>query len=250
MIFEPAIFALCAAVVIMTGISKSGFGAGLEMMAVPVLALTMAPQTAAAIMLPILLVIDFANLVRYRRDWVARVLWSLLPYSIIGIALGAYMFEYTDPSWFKLGLGVLSLAFVAQRLWMAGKVQRKPGPVLTAVLGAMGGFTSFVAHAGSPPIKMVLMSEELPKQQFVGTNSYLFSGINFMKAFPYFFLGQFSMSNLTASASLFPITLMGIALGFWLNGKVSQKLFDYILIGALSIAGVKLIWDGVSELMV
>lgn len=247
--FEPTLFLICIVVVIFIGISKSGFGAGLEMMAVPVLALFMLPQKAAAIMLPILLVVDCANLIRYRNDWVKRIWWSLLPASLIGIAVGAWTFEYVDPNWFKLGLGVLSLLFVAQRLWMVGKAAKRPGRLLTAILGAMGGFTSFVAHAGSPPIKMVLISENMPKQQFVGTNSYVFAGINVIKAFPYFYLGQFSTANLTASVSLFPFALVGIVLGFWLNGKVSQKLFDRILIGALSVAGVKLIFDGLTALI-
>ena len=121
--------------------------------------------------------------------------------------------------------------------------------MVTLTLGALGGFTSFVAHAGAAPIKMLLIAENLPKRVFVATNSYLFAAINILKAFPYFWLGQFTSENLTYSAALIPLTLLGIVLGYWLQGKVSQVLFDRILIWSLTGAGIKLIWDGLAAVL-
>ena len=72
-------YAVAAVVVLLTGVSKSGFAAGVEMMAVPVMALFISPIVAAAIMLPILLAIDSANLWRYRHDWEKRILKMLVP---------------------------------------------------------------------------------------------------------------------------------------------------------------------------
>lgn len=232
----------------LTGVSKSGFGAGMEMLAVPALALFILPQTAAAIMLPILVAMDLANFWRYRRDWVKRILVMLVPAALVGILIGAAMFNYLDGEKIKFGIGILALVFVAQRFLMSAEKPKKPPKWLTLMLGATGGFTSFVAHAGSAPIKIILLSEDLPKQQFVGTNSYLFGSINLIKCVPYFALGQFSTENLWVSASLAPFILIGVLMGFWLNGIVSQLWFTRIVFTALFFAGVKLTYDGLAAL--
>ena len=251
MAFDPTFYALAALIVLLTGISKSGFGAGVEMLAVPALSLMILPQTAAAIMLPILVAMDAANFWRYRRDCVKSILKLMVPAALIGIVFGSVTFQYLDGDLIRLGIGLLALAFVAHRVWseMGERVSGKVRPVWVVVLSAIGGFTSFVAHAGGPPTKIVLLAEDLPKQKFVGTNSYLFGAINLLKVFPYFYLGQFSTENLTMSATLAPFVLAGVVLGFWLQGLVSQVWFTRIVFIALFFAGIKLVFDGVAHLI-
>ncbi len=219
------------------------------MMAVPVMTLFISPIVAAAIMLPILLVMDWVTMWRYRHEWESYILKLLIPAAFIGIGIGAASFSLVSPELLRLGLGILSLAFVVQRALsiINGDVpSAKPSGLITWVLGATGGFTSFVAHAGAPPIKMLLLSHDLPKKKFVGTNSYLFGSINLLKCIPYFFLGQFSAENLTLSAWLMPFVLVGIPMGFWLNNIVSLLLFNRIIYSALTLIGLKLIWDGLA----
>ena len=129
-------FIVAALVVFLTGISKSGFGAGIEMLAVPVMALFILPQQAAAIMLPILCIIDLANLWRYRNYWVKRILVLLVPAALVGIVLGTFTFKYLDANWFRLGLGALALGFVILQIVerTRGLTGRKPGKLLTGFL--------------------------------------------------------------------------------------------------------------------
>lgn len=241
-----AFFAAAGIIVVLTGISKAGFGAGLEMLAVPTLALFIAPQVAAGIMLPILVAIDLANLWRYRKTWRGKVLKIMLPTAAIGIGIGAATFHLLDPTMFRFGLGILCFIFIAHRVTQhfLNRVASEGLPNwLIGILGAAGGFTSFVAHAGSPPVKMVLLSENLPPKEFVGTNSYLMAGINGMKLIPYFWLGQLSVQNLTTSLQLAPFMVVGIMIGFWLNSRVSADVFTKLIFVALGIIGAKLIWD-------
>ncbi|MEP0942574.1 MAG: sulfite exporter TauE/SafE family protein [Rhizobiaceae bacterium] len=243
--FGLTFYVVAALVVFLTGISKAGFGAGVEMMAVPVMALLISPVAAAGIMLPILLAIDAANLWRYRADWQRSMVFVLLPAALIGIVIGTMTFQFLSQEWIRLGLGVLTLAFVAQRMLVPadGPGASFSRPV-TVALASLGGFTSFVAHAGGPPLKMILLSHNLPSRQFVATNSYLFATINALKIVPYIWLGQFSVQNMATSLSLAPFVLLGVPIGFWLNGVVTQVWFNRIIFGALIIAGIKLVWDG------
>jgi len=239
-------FLAAGLIVVLTGISKAGFGAGLEMMAVPTMALFIAPQVAAGIMLPILVTIDMANLWRYRKTWRGKVLKVMWPAAAIGIGAGAATFHLLNADVFRFGLGILCFIFIAHRLTQHALNKAATDGLpnwLIAILGAMGGFTSFVAHAGGPPVKMVLLSENLPPKEFVGTNSYLMAGINGMKLIPYFWLGQLSVQNLTTSVQLAPFMVVGIAVGFWLNSRVSADVFTKLIFVALAIIGAKLIYD-------
>ncbi|MEL6967572.1 MAG: sulfite exporter TauE/SafE family protein [Pseudomonadota bacterium] len=232
----------------MTGISKAGFGAGVEMAVVPVMALFILPTVAAAVVLPILLAIDAANLVRYRRDWDRSLVAVLVSAAFFGVVLGALSFEAFDADVLRFCLGVLALLFVAQRLLMGWlrRAASKPGGAFTFVFGAMTGFTSFVAHAGGPPSKMILLRHGLAKRAFVGTNAYLFAFINILKLFPYVGLGQITADTLWGSLVLAPFIPIGVALGFWLNALVPERLFTAVVFTALTATGVKLVWDGLA----
>ena len=114
--FGLSFYLIAALIVFLTGISKAGFGAGVEMMAVPVMALFISPVIAAGIMLPILLSIDAANLWRYRADWQRPMVFVLLPAAVVGIAIGTMTFQFLSQDWIRFGLGVLTLSFVVHRL--------------------------------------------------------------------------------------------------------------------------------------
>ncbi len=249
-------YLVCALSVLVTGISKSGFAGGLGVLAVPAMSLFVAPQTAAAIMLPILCTIDIANIWKYRRTWVRRYVALLLPGALVGIGIGTATFRWLDADLLKIGIGVLSVWFVVDYARNARAAQvAATAPSATATgnaaafgFGALSGLTSFVAHAGGPPIKAFLLSRNLEKSTFVGTNSVFFFLINQIKLVPYFFLGQFSSENLLMSLMLAPFVPIGIIVGFRLHAIVSQNTFTKVAYGLLLVAGVKLLWDGVAAI--
>ena len=59
---DPIFYAAAVPAVIIAGVSKGGFGGGLGIMTVPLMALVASPVQAAAIMLPILCAIDIVGL--------------------------------------------------------------------------------------------------------------------------------------------------------------------------------------------
>ena len=243
-----------AAVVIITGISKSGFAGGLSVLAVPVLSLVVSPAVAAAIMLPILIIIDISNIVKYRLHWVKRIVLLLIPGALVGILIGSATFSMINIAWLKTGVGALAIWFsyttLATILWPEGtRASKKPAGSMAAVFfGTLAGFTSFVAHAGAPPIKGFLLSQRLDKTAFVATNAVFFFTMNTMKLPPYFMIGQFTPENLKLSLILLPFVPVGILIGYQLHRIVSQQMFVKLMCVLLAFAGVRLLWDGVSLL--
>ena len=111
MITDPVFYFAAVPAVIFFGIAKGGFGSGLGILAVPLMAMVISPIQAAAILLPILCVMDLHGLWAYRGKWIWPELRILLPASLIGIVAGALLFEYMSPSRLRLLLGVIAVTF-------------------------------------------------------------------------------------------------------------------------------------------
>lgn len=252
MIDNPWFYAAAIPGVLITGISKGGFGGGLGVLAVPMMALVIDPVLAAAIMLPILCAMDIIGAIAYRRsiDWAN--LRTLVPAALIGIAIGTASFRYLDAAAIRLLVGVLAVGFAADHWLRRRSATADPQGRSTlkgGFWGSIAGFTSFLAHSGGPPVSVYLLPQRLNRTLFVGTTVYFFIIVNYVKLIPYAWLGQLSLANLTVTAVLLPLAPIGMLLGIWLHKRVSDALFYQICYVLLAATGMKLLWDGVTGLM-
>lgn len=239
-------YAVAIAAVVLTGISKSGLGGGMGQLSVPLMALFITPVAAAAIMLPVLVMMDLLSIWSYRKDWNKRNIFVMVPGAVVGVGIGGLTYRYVDENTVRLLLGVLTLVFVAsyflQRTPVAAKSHRSR--VLGVACGALSGFTSFVAHAGGAPMKFYILPQRLDKREFVGTHVVFFFIVNQLKIWPYFWLGQFTPENLSTSLLLAPAVPVGVWLGLRLNKVLPIELFYKVCYALLLVAGLKLVWDG------
>ena len=79
---DTSFYLVSAIAVLLTGISKSGFAGGLGILAIPAMSLFVPPQVATGIMLPILCIMDIANLWKYHKVWVREYVMLLIPASV------------------------------------------------------------------------------------------------------------------------------------------------------------------------
>ncbi|MAL78641.1 MAG: hypothetical protein CMN55_05935 [Sneathiella sp.] len=243
---DPAFYLLAIPVVLMIGISKGGFSGALGILAVPLLTLIMSPMQAAAIILPILCVMDIFGLLAYRQTAHWQNLFYMLPGAIIGITVGYLLFNYLSADIIKVLLGVMCVAFTLNHY-----LRRDPaGKVMQASLwrgsfwGSIAGFTSFVAHAGGPPVQFYMLPQKLNKTLYVGTSVWFFFAINYVKLIPYAMLDQFSTENLGTSLVLLPLAPIGIWLGVKAHKMIPEVIFYRIAYILVLVTGAKLLWDG------
>lgn len=244
-----AFYLVAFVAVLLTGISKSGFSGGVGSLTVPMMAIMISPVAAAAIMLPILCLMDLITIWAYRRTWDKRNLTLLLPGAAVGILIGTLTFDMVDEHMVRLILGIIALLFglnyfVGRRL--AADQERPGNPVVGVICGTVSGITSFVAHAGGPPVQFFLLPQRMNKTVFVGTNVVFFFLVNQAKLIPYAWLGQFSTENLSMSLVLAPAAPVGVWLGLRLHRLVSQALFYKLSYGMMILASIKLLWDGIA----
>lgn len=236
--------------VIITGMSKGGFGGGVGMLGTPLLTLAVDPVRAAAILLPVLVAMDIVGLLSYR----GRVQWSIvrqmMPGAVAGTALGWATAALVPDNAIRTLVGVIAIAFAVNSFfaeWMRRAPKRESIAGAT-FWGTVTGYTSFVAHAGGPPFQVYTLPLKLDKVLFAGTTVVFFAILNAMKLVPYLMLGQFSTENLRLSATLMPVAVAGVLLGVWLVRRVSQKVFYMVTYVTMLAIGVKLVWDGLSAL--
>ena len=245
MITDTAFYAAAIPAVLLIGISKSGFGGGFGALAVPLLALTVPVPQAAAILLPVLVLADLLGLRALMRERDRGLVRLLLPAGLAGIVIGTLGFGLLPASVVAGLVGAITLVFLALRTLFPPRADAPPPPRwLGRVLAAVSGFTSFVAHAGSPPLAFFLLPLKLPPLAFTATLSVFFAAINMAKWLPYAWLGLIDGRNMTTSLVLLPFTPVGVWLGLRFVRCVPQRLFYRLFDLGLLLTGCKLLWDG------
>jgi len=245
LITDPYFYLIAIPAVLLYGMAKGGLGPGVGALVVPLLALVISPVQAAAIMLPILCVMDLFAVHRFRGKYDADQLKILIPAAVVGIIAGSFLLGTLSPDAIKLLIGVIAILFCFNFWLHRGKDELRKGGRLSGYFwGMLSGFTSTQIHAGGPPVTIYLLPQKLDKVIFVGTMAIFFTIVNYLKLIPYTLFGLFDTANLLTSLVLMPLAPVGVRLGYVVLQRVSQQhiyRFFYLL---LFVSGIKLCWDG------
>lgn len=243
---DPIFFAFAVPAVVLLGLSKGGF-IGVGGLAVPLMALAVSPVTSTAILVPIVIVQDVVGVWAYRRTWDAAVLKAMLPGAALGTFLGWWFAARVSADAVLALVGVLSILFGAQRLWLerGGSIaasSRSPAWVGT-LFGTASAFCGQIALAGGPAYQMWVLPKKLERDSFVGTTAIFFAVGNWFKVPAFIALGQFTPDNLRATAWLLPVAIVSTLAGVRLVRSVSPARFYTLIYALMILVGAKLVQD-------
>lgn len=243
---DPLFYAVAVPAVILLGLSKGGF-AGIGALAMPMLSLVMSPVQAAAIVLPILIVQDVVGVWAFRKSWDGFVLGWMIPGAVVGIVAGYWFAASVSVVAITAAVGIVSLAYGAWQLfrtWLGHlPVERRLPGWVGAMLGVASGFTSQIAHAGQPPFQLWVLPMRLNRDVLIGTTAIYFATLNWVKVPAYWALGQFSATNLWASASLMPVAIASTFAGVWLVRRIDADRFYTAIHALMVLLGGLLLWE-------
>lgn len=244
-ITDPGFYAVAVPAVLLMGISKSGFGAGFGALAVPLMAVAIPVPQAAAILLPLLAIMDALGFKALWRERDAALLRLLLPAGLLGTLIGFALFTLLSARTVAALVGALTLVFLAIRTLWPPRADAPPPPRWWGrLLATTSGFTSFVAHAGGPPIGFYVLPLRLPPIRFAATMAVFFAAVNLAKWLPYAWLGLIDLNNMGTSAVLAPVAPLGVWVGVRIVKVIPQTLFYRLFSLGLLLTGSKLLWDG------
>ena len=245
LITDPAFWLAAVPAALLIGISKSGFAGGVGTLAVPLMALSISVPQAAAVTLPLLMAADITGLQQLWRERDPALLRILILPGLLGIVLGWLSFGLLSVKAVSGLVGALTLVFLLQRLLFPPKAAGTVAPAwLGRMLAAMSGFTSFIAHAGGPPISAYLLPMRLDPRRLAGTSAVFFAAINASKVLPYATLGLVDLRNVLTSLVLLPLAPLGVWIGVKALRRVDSTWFYRLAYGFMTLTGVKLLWDG------
>lgn len=230
--------------VILFGIAKGGFAGPIAILSIPIMAIVISPIKAAAILLPVLLVMDLVAMYIYWNKWDIKNIRIILPPAMIGILIGSLTFSFTSEDTIRIIIGCIAIIFIILSLFQQNNQLVKPTKSKGIFWSLIGGYTSFIIHSGGTPVNFFLLPQKLDKTIYVGTMTLAFLIINIVKLVPYYFLDQLVFSNLKVSLILSPLAPISIYLGYYLHRKVNEKTFYFLIYLFLAIGGIKLIFDG------
>ena len=200
-------------------------------------------------MLPILLAMDASSVYAFRGVWDKDNLKILLPGAVIGIIIGAFTAQWVNEDLIRLILGAIAILFTIH-FWLRGRTAdavKNPNTRIGVFLGSISGYTSFVAHAGAPAFQFFMLPQKLDRKLYAGTAVVYFAIVNVLKIIPYALLGMLAVGNLTTSLILLPLAPIGVALGVWLNARISNEMFYQIIYSMIFIVGIRLCWEALTR---
>lgn len=212
------------------------------------MALVIPPAQAAAVMLPVLCIMDLAGIKAYIGRWDRRIMRIIVPAGLIGCGIGTVVFRWLDANLIRILLGCIALGFLAYSLKPRAAAPAPPTDRQGWFWAALSGLTSFVAHAGGPPLMVYLLPQRLEKAAFIGTSLVFFASMNYAKIVPYLWLGLFDLRNLATSLVLVPIGVAGTYFGVWLQKRLKPVVFYRVVYLLLFASGSKLLYDGITGL--
>ena len=218
--------ALCAFSV---GVAKTGVP-GLGILVVPMIVLTVGnAKSSAAWLLPILCTADIFAVIYWRRHAAAKRLFSLIPWTLVGMAAGAVALSLPEKT-LKPVIGAIIVVMLIA--YLIRRYSRNPANITPhpALYGVTAGFATTVANAAGPVMNLYLLSKRLPKEEFIATGAWFFFLINLTKIPIYAYHGMFSRESLVFDLLMAPAVFLGAVSGRRLVPHISDGVFEGLVI--------------------
>jgi hypothetical protein len=121
---------------------------------------------------------DLMGLKAYWQRWNTSQIKILVPAAMIGIMVGTLTFKYLKASDVKLLVGVIAVGFALyhwSKPYLMPRIQAANTNVLYGHFwGTISGFTSFIAHAGGPPLKCLFITLKVTSYRIPSHHDFVF----------------------------------------------------------------------------
>ena len=188
----------------------AGFGSGL--IAIPLLVLIL----PISVVVPMMVLLDYtasvAHSIKHRETTQWRIIWPLLPFTVIGVLIALFLFKSVDTHLLVKSLGIFILLFALYNLF--GPKPRYQGSMLWAVpAGTLGGLVGTLFGTGGPLYVIYLQLRHLDKTAFRATVASIFMIDGGIRVTGFLFSGFFTRETLLLAITGLPLMLLAMYLG-------------------------------------
>lgn len=241
----PALIILFFTGALLIGMSKAGLS-GLGIAFVPLLALVFGAKESTGVVLPMLIAADIMAVSYYHRHAVWKHIYRVLPWAAAGIIVALIVGKYINNNQFRLILitivwAMLGLTLINDLFIKKHETEVPDNLLFASLMGFVGGFSTMIGNSAGPVFTLYFLSMRLPKNEFVGTNAWLFLLLNAGKM-PLQILvwKNITWNSFLTSMSAVPFIILGIYIGIKIVKLLPEKAYRYFVITATLLTSVLL----------
>ncbi len=230
-------------------------GFGFALVGTMVLATVVAPATAVVFMIVPILSVNLAlvrDLSRAELQRCSRRFAPLIAAALVGTVVGLVALDSLPTAPLRLGLGLLTLGFVATQqsvVDLPGRTTIKETCFVESVpaMAGVGAVSGLVFGGTNVGVQLIayLRSCELSHGTFVGVVALVFLGLNAVRVGAAGILGLYpNRAILLLSLAAVVPAVIGVAIGIRVQSLVSEQWRRWVVLGLLTLVGVRLILGG------
>jgi len=217
---------------------STGFGAAAAM---PLLGLVIPLKVLIPAWTLIGLAAGVTLLGRDRHHLAWREMAALVPGTLIGVAIGLWVFKTLDATTLARSFGAVVMLYGLYSLWNTFRPPAKrfvPGRAAAAVAGLLGGVigTTFGTMA-SLFYAIYFDAIRMTKETFRASMSAALVALGIVRALGYFAIDEFNRDVLWTFAIALPMMLLGIFVGDRVHSGLSDLAFRRVVAAALVVSG-------------
>ena len=224
------------------GLSKAGLR-GIDMVNVTIMAIVFGSKASTGIVLPLLCVADIVAVFYYHRHAQWKHFWKLIPWMAIGILVGVYVGKDMNEALFRkiMAIIIITTVFIMVGLEIRKNQVIPTNKLFVANMGLAAGFTTMLGNLAGAFSNIYFLAMRMPKNDFIGTASWVFLVINLFKLpFQIFFWKNITPESLYIDLLLLPSVLIGFWIGVKIVSKIKEDNYRKVVIvltflGALAI---------------
>ena len=240
------IIILC--IVFIAALTRSTFGFGDALIAMPLLALFIDIKIATPLMALIAFFIAISILIKNRDKVEFNSVWRLIAASLVGIPIGLWYLDDINENVIKLILGILILLFAGYNL-VKPKLYQLKSEKYAWIFGFIAGILGGAYNTNGPLIVIYSSLKKWNPQNFRATLQGYFFTTGILLVISHGIAGNFTSEVLTYFAYCLPTVLIAVVIGARINKKIPVVRFHKYIYVILIILGIMLIINSVKNFL-
>jgi len=227
------------------GVLKGAVGAGVPLVAAPVLGAFYGVPTAVAVLVVPNLLSNIVQVWTLRAHALPpRFLLSFSGGGMAGVVLGSVLLVLLPVAVLSVLMVAAILAYVALRLARPDWVLSRPAAQRFALpAGALGGFLQGTTGISAAASVSYLNAMRLPREAFIATISVFFVTMTAIQIPALWAVGVLTGERLALGFGGLAVVLVAMPVGAWLGRRASARVFDRVLLALLLAIAAKLVFD-------
>ncbi|MCB0240250.1 MAG: sulfite exporter TauE/SafE family protein [Anaerolineae bacterium] len=212
-------------------------GFGFALLVMPLLTLVLGIKTAAPLVALVGFTLYLVNLLRYRRGLVWRETLQLLLPALVGVLVGVQVLRTFDENLIKGVLGVVLIGYALFALFKPALPPLK-STVWAYPVGFLAGCLGGAFNTPGPPIIVYGNARVWPRDQFRSTLQVIFLASSATVILAHAAAGNITADVARMAAIALPALLAGIALGAFIDRRMSHERFRTAVLVLIMATGV------------